>query len=158
MLTAIVVLQAAAGFLPPTSVGTLHRPSPSSSTARSLSPVLFDDIDSLPEPDAQQRLRLQAMQAKNQRNGAAVLSVILLIVVWFFSVPPSIRRADVCASELEMMQRGCISPSALLEQVQTHYSTCGGADGAAGVQFDFSIDPKSRAAFDAQLRELQGGS
>ena len=102
------------------------------------------------DPDLQQRL--DEMAVKNQRNGAIVLGAVVAVCVWLFSVPPDIRRTNIC--ELtggDAFMGDCMEFSALSKRVASHYETCG-ADGAPPcVQFDFSIDPRKRAAFDAQV-------
>ena len=62
------------------------------------------------------RSRLVDMQARNQRNGALVLAMLLLVIVWVFTLPPDIRRGD------------------LYDQVLTHYRTCGSAAASNAVR------------------------
>ena len=104
------------------------------------------------DPELQQRL--MAMQAKNQRNGALVLGFVVAVCVWLFSVPPDIRRTQIC--ELtggDPFLGDCKSFSALTDRVASHYQSCGSEGMPGCVQFDFSIDPKSRSAFDAMVRQ-----
>lgn len=114
------------------------------------------------------------MQSRNRRNGAIALGVVSLLIVWFFSVPPDIRRANVCVSSSVSSDqysddflyaakpgsssaidssRDCIKAEALWGRVLQHYQSCGAADGqAACVQFDVSIDPRSRESFSQSMK------
>ena len=89
--------------------------------------------------DPAMRERLEAMQAQNQRNGAVALGLVVVICVWFFSVPPDIRRTS--------------DPASIWPRVVEHYSTCGGS-GEKCIQFDFTIDPDSVAAFNAAKADV----
>ncbi|KAL1499564.1 hypothetical protein AB1Y20_011765 [Prymnesium parvum] len=112
--------------------------------------------DDLAAPDAKLRLELAALQRKNEARGWAAWLVVLSISVWFFSVPPAIRRANVCPPQLTEERQGqCMPIGALAEQVVEHYRTCGGAEGAPCVDFDFSVDPKSRAAFSELVQQVR---
>ena len=87
--------------------------------------------------DDDQRLQaeLAAMSERSQQRGLAALSAVCAIVVWVFTLPPEIRRAEM------------IDPAAVL----THYQTCGGGGSAPCVQLDLSIDPTKVAASQAVL-------
>ena len=75
------------------------------------------------------------MSERSQQRGLAALSAVCAIVVWVFTLPPEIRRAEM------------IDPAAVL----THYQTCGGGGSAPCVQLDLSIDPTKVAASQAVL-------
>ena len=99
--------------------------------------------------------RLAAMQQTNETRGKAALLIILLIVAWLFSVPPAIRRTDVCGPQATE-NSNCVSVSTLWKSVAEHYSTCGRTpDASPCVAWDFSVDPKSQAAFSEAVRALQ---
>lgn len=84
-----------------------------------------------------------------------MLLALLGAIAWDFTVPPEIRRATVC--ELQPVA-GCVSWESLRGRVSDHYETCGGAGpGAECVSWDFSVDPKSVAAFRATTDTLLGG-
>ena len=87
--------------------------------------------------DDDQRLQaeLAAMSERSQQRGLAALSAVCAVVVWVFTLPPEIRRAEM------------IDPAAVL----THYQTCGGGGSAPCVQLDLSIDPTKVAASQAVL-------
>ena len=105
----------------------------------------------LPDPDVTKKLA--AMQERNTRRGSIVLSVLLLVIVWVFTLPPEFRRADIC--EETDLRTGCTTASRLVQQVATHYQQCGrGEDSAPCVRLDLSIDPKSKEAFDATVQVL----
>lgn len=113
---------------------------------RAAQPVLCEPLSE----DVQQRIA--AMQAKNQRNGAYVLAGVVAICVWLFTVPPDIRRSNICSAD---GQSGCVELPVLARRVARHYETCGRtASAPACIAFDFSIDPRSRAAFDATVEAV----
>ena len=118
------------------------------------------------------------MQSRNRRNGAVVLGMVSLLILWFFSVPPDIRRANVCltsgpASEqysdlfalddapkdpsgVDNGSRECTEAAALWRRVLQFYQSCGSADGQpACVDFDLSVDPRSRLIFSEGLDALR---
>ena len=70
-----------------------------------------------------------------QQRGLAALGAVCAVVVWVFTLPPEIRRAEM------------IDPAA----VANHYQTCGGGGSAPCVQLDLSIDPTKVAASQAVL-------
>jgi|EP00966_Prymnesium_polylepis_P296338 hypothetical protein len=122
----------------------------------------------IPEETASRESTLEeqliALQQKNEARGRAALGLVLLVVLWFFSVPPAIRRTNVCPPQLVAPPTetfysrdvaGCVGVDTLWQSVLEHYQTCGGANGAPCIDFDFSIDPKSRAAFDETVRSLR---
>ena len=75
------------------------------------------------------------MSERSQQRGLAALGAVCAVVVWVFTLPPEIRRAEM------------IDLSAVL----THYQTCGGGGSAPCVQLDLSIDPTKVAASQAVL-------
>lgn len=102
------------------------------------------DGELLPAPEGELRERLVEMQQRNAKRGAVVLAALVVVILWSFSVPPSIRRATLC--ELGDTP-DCLPAATLAGQVAEHYQTCGRGDAPACVKFDFSIDPDSSAAF-----------
>ena len=118
---------------------------------RAAPPIMQSDPDISPEL----RQQLTELQAKNQQRGAVALSLVVAVCVWLFSVPPDIRRTDICEIA---NTRDCMEFSALANRVATHYQTCGSEGAPACVAFDFSIDPKSREAFDRNVEALLGDS
>ena len=104
------------------------------------------------------RTRLLEKQRVAERNGTIVLGLLLLVIVWAFSLPVDIRRAVVCSTELELSVHlnGCVSWDELLERVASHYSSCGVDGGPACFRLDLSVDPKSSAAFFGALDALRG--
>ena len=85
------------------------------------------------------------MQARNTQVGVNVLATVFLVILWVFTLPPEIRRSRA-------------PPPDLAQQVASHYATCGRSVGDPCVQFDLSIDPKSRAWFEATLSTLTSES
>ena len=87
------------------------------------------------EDDQRLQAELAAMSERSQQRGLAALTAVCAVVVWVFTLPPEIRRAEM------------IDPAAVL----THYQTCGGGGSAPCVQLDLSIDPTKVAASQAVL-------
>ena len=85
--------------------------------------------------------KLAAMQARNTQTGATVLAALLLAIVWIFTLPPEIRRSRA-------------PPPEIVQKISEHYGTCGQGAADPCVQFDLSIDPRSRAWFEATLSQL----
>ena len=117
-------------------------------TPRCAAPILAERS---PEVQA----RIEEMAKKNQQNGVVVLGTILTICVWLFTVPPDIRRTNICGLEgADPFIDNCKPVAALVDRIGDHYATCGRTDSVPCVAFDFSIDPRSRAAFDARVEAL----
>jgi len=113
-----------------------------SSRVRSGPPSMMSaggDEDISPELAA----KLAEMQARNQRNGQVVLSFVLILVLWVFTLPPDIRRS-----------REDLAGWAPL--VLEHYQTCGATSGVPCVQLDLTIDPESVAQFQTVVDTLGG--
>ena len=120
---------------------------------RAAPPILVDPElqQILNEPDSELQQRLNEMSERNQRNGAVVLGVIVSICIWLFTVPPDIRRSNICGFG---NPTGCVSWASVGHRVAEHYASCGKGDAPGCVEFDFSIDPRSRAAADAMVDSL----
>ena len=100
--------------------------------------------------------KLKNMQRKNQARGASFLGIVLLAIVWSFSVPPDIRRSVICTSQAEVDAGvGCVTASAVGQRIAEHYQTCGAASGVPCVQWDFSIDPAKLAATSYVLDQVR---
>ena len=114
----------------------------------------------LPEADPQAagipnslRQELIAMQQRNQRNGAVVLGTLLAVIIWIFTLPPDIRRADVC--ELNPSS-ACVDAAALANRIAKHYETCGDGEGITPcVRLDVTVDPAKVEAFSAAVNSIQ---
>lgn len=112
-------------------------------------------MDDLDVPSAALRARLLEKQAEAQRNGARVLGIVLLVTIWFFSVPPDIRRTKICGlGRPELRASPCVEARQLGDRVLEHYSECS-AGKSACVQWDFSVDPESKTVFEATLARLR---
>ena len=100
--------------------------------------------------------KLKNMQRKNQARGASFLGIVLLAIVWSFSVPPDIRRSVICTSQAEVDAGvGCVTASAVGQRIAEHYQTCGAASGVPCVQWDFSVDPAKLAATSYVLDQVR---
>ena len=117
-------------------------------TARCTVPLLAER-----SPEVQRRI--EEMQKRNQKNGVVVLGTVFAICVWLFTVPPDIRRTNICGLEgSDPFIDDCKPVAALVDRIGDHYATCGRRESVPCVAFDFSIDPRSRAAFDARVEAL----
>ena len=109
--------------------------------------------------EASLRTTLLERQRVNEERGRVVLGIVLLGIIWAFSVPPELRRAAICSSQEELNDffarfGGCISASDLLGRVAEHYQTCG-ASGVPCFRLDLSVDPKSSTLFYESLATLR---
>uniref|UniRef100_A0A7S0KZW9 Uncharacterized protein n=1 Tax=Coccolithus braarudii TaxID=221442 RepID=A0A7S0KZW9_9EUKA len=96
------------------------------------------------------RAQLQSKQHVIEKRGRAVLGMVFALIIWFFTLPPDIRRARVCLGDKVGADKwstlfACTPPAAMFERIGEHYRTCG--DLGACVHLDLSIDPTSRAIF-----------
>ena len=125
-----------------------HAPLPAAAAQRRAAPplALEGDLES----------KLKNMQRKNQARGASFLGIVLLAIVWSFSVPPDIRRSVICTSQAEVDAGvGCVTASAVGQRIAEHYQTCGASSGVPCVQWDFSIDPAKLAATSYVLDQVR---
>lgn len=79
-------------------------------------------------------------------RGSVIFAAVLLTVVWSFSIPPEFRRAVLCPSACEdnpniVTCRECVTFDDWKTGIQDYYKNGG------GINFDFSIDPKTKAQF-----------
>ena len=108
----------------------------------------------LAQRDPELQAKIEAMQQRNQRRGAVVLGTVVALCIWLFSVPPDIRRANICGLSGDSIFSDCVPLPTLANRVAEHYQSCGGEGTPACVQFDFSIDPRKREAFDRTVDAL----
>ena len=108
--------------------------------------------------DAGLRRQLIDMQVRNQRNGVISLGVVCVLIAWFFSVPPDIRRSKICLTEVgnTKLTENCVDASVLANRIIENYTTCGTE--TACVQFDLSVDPETRSSVAALASDLLRGT
>ena len=150
MAILLLVASAASAFLvaPPLAPPLLTRSC--DGTSRSAPPQLMCSTE---ERSTELQQRISEMQQRNQRRGAYVLGAVVAVCIWLFSVPPDIRRTNICG----LAGGECTELPALGQRVASHYATCGRTEDApACIAFDFSIDPRSRASFDATVEAILG--
>ena len=85
------------------------------------------------EPSPSLSEKLAEMEKTNTQRGLTVLGSLLAVILWLFTVPPDIRRTEVCPPGSAYATQSCVSLSALGERVATHYATCGRGEGAAAL-------------------------
>lgn len=80
------------------------------------------------------------------------LVIVLTICVWFFTVPPSFRRAHICSVEPELynVDPTCVSLQEWTGDVQKYYKNGG------GIQWDFSVDPATKARNEQTIEAIFG--
>ena len=72
------------------------------------------------DDDQRVQAELAAMSERSQQRGLAALGAVCAVVVWVFTLPPEIRRAEMID----------------LSAVANHYQTCGGGGSAPGGRTD----------------------
>ena len=89
--------------------------------------------------------RTGGSKSSGQREGAVIFALTFLVCVWFFSVPPPIRRTHICPTQfaLEKKISGCVAFSDWAKLVTDWYGSC---SGASCISWDFSIDPETLKA------------
>lgn len=151
----------AGGDLPATNDAPLVA---SAAVRRSMTPVAAvpRSVPLMCEEDRESSLRTTLLERQRvaEERGRFVLGLVLLGIVWAFSLPPELRRAAICSSQDELNDffarfGGCISTSELLGRVAEHYQTCG-ASGVPCFRLDLSVDPKSSTFFYESLETLRG--
>jgi len=93
--------------------------------------------------------------------GLPALALSIALCVWLFTVPPEFRRAYICPADLyciqqpELCYKECTTWSEWFSQLSQYYRTGG------GVQWDFSVDPRTvetnRQKLELLLDAAQGG-
>lgn len=78
-------------------------------------------------------------------RGNYILTFVLFVVLWTFSIPVEFRRAHICQTQRCIDNRAacydCVTPEEWKAGIVEYYK------GGGGVQFDFSIDPATKAKF-----------
>lgn len=89
--------------------------------------------------------------------GKYLLVLALGISLWFFTIPPSFRRAYICPLELYCLQdqtlcQDCTTWNEWFRGLSDYYQNGG------GIQWDFSIAPKTLEENQARLDQILGSS
>ena len=94
------------------------------------------DIDQLP---------VSVSKSSGMREGVVIFTVTFLVCVWFFTVPPAIRRTHICPTEFALQKQisGCVDIREWWKLVTDWYGSC---KGMQCVVWDFSIDPETLKA------------
>lgn len=87
-------------------------------------------------------------------RGPILLGLTLFTTVWLFSIPPDFRRAHICTLQVCVDNRpacnDCQTLGELRDGIIDYYRNGG------GIQFDFSIDPKTIEQNKQLLKEKFG--
>jgi hypothetical protein len=74
-------------------------------------------------------------------RGSILMAIVMAFCIWTFSIPPSFRRAHICYTQPCVEQRSacsdCVTGEEWISDVVDYYR------GGGGIQWDFSIDPKT---------------
>lgn len=77
---------------------------------------------------------------ESEKRGAILLSFVMLLCVWSFSIPVELRRDHLCFTEKCASNRSscydCITIGEWYEKISEYYA------GGGGVNFDFSVEQK----------------
>ena len=79
-------------------------------------------------------------------RGIPILGLVLVIILWTFSIPPEFRRAYICVDACNEYRdapqcNNCVTGEEWANGVKEYYQNGG------GIQWDFSIDPNSKMKF-----------
>ena len=79
------------------------------------------------------------------------MAFVLLLNLWMFSIPPEFRRAQLCSETQTRSENSeCITFGTWKGRIQEYYANGG------GIQFDFSVDPKTIEANKEEFPALFG--
>ncbi|GAX24180.1 hypothetical protein FisN_4Lh269 [Fistulifera solaris] len=81
-------------------------------------------------------------------RGLVLFGFVLFLCVWLFSIPPEFRRAYFCSPACEenpIYCNDCVTPKEWVSGIVEYYQNGG------GIQFDFSIDPKTKRFWEDTL-------
>jgi hypothetical protein len=88
------------------------------------------------------------------RRGGYIFALVVAFCVWQFTIPPKFRRAHFCSSEACVQQRSscsdCVTIQEWTSDIADYYR------GGGGIQWDFSIDPKTLQANEKIIKETFG--
>jgi hypothetical protein len=87
-------------------------------------------------------------------RGRYLFVFVLFICIWQFSIPPSFRRAKFCPPACVKVRTACSSTCVTFDEWTSdivQYYRDGG-----GIQWDFSIDPKTLAENERFVQNLLG--
>ena len=91
-------------------------------------------------------------------RGSVILAVVLVIVVWGFSIPTEFRRAHFCAGLVAGTDTPCTQNRAACYDCVTFDEWKGGIvqyyKNGGGVKFDFTIDPATTKANEQMLNSV----
>jgi hypothetical protein len=102
----------------------------------------------IPVPIGRTKLKrdVQLLQAKDNNaiqgtnRGFVILAIVLLINLWFFTIPPEIRRAHICTTDRCVQDRAwcydCKTFREVKDGVSDYYA------GGGGIKWDFSVEQK----------------
>ena len=87
------------------------------------------------------------LEKKNQYDdgtgaGNIIFACVLAICVWLFTIPPDFRRAYFCPDSIycredQSLCENCVTWNEWFNAIRDYYK------GGGGIQWDFSIDPKT---------------
>lgn len=99
---------------------------------------------------ADRRERATHLEAKKIDDGIGrgipILGLVLVVILWTFTIPPEFRRAYICVDACNEYRdapqcNNCVTGEEWSNGVKEYYRNGG------GIQWDFSIDPNSKIKF-----------
>lgn len=81
-------------------------------------------------------------------RGIYLQLVVFGLCAWLFTIPPEFRRAYFCAEGQDSATSECVTTDEWFQGISDYYKNGG------GIQWDFSIDPRTKAANQQKLDEF----
>lgn len=88
-------------------------------------------------------------------RGIYIQLVVFGLCAWLFTIPPEFRRAYLCPADTFCQEEGsctreCVTPDEWVSGIKDYYKSGG------GIKWDFSIDPKTKAANQQKMDAILG--
>mmetsp|Transcript_38502 Transcript_38502/g.93161 ORF Transcript_38502/g.93161 Transcript_38502/m.93161 type:complete len:172 (+) Transcript_38502:78-593(+) len=88
-------------------------------------------------------------------RGVFLQLIVFGVCAWLFTIPPEFRRAYLCPADTFCQEEGsctreCVTPDEWMTGVKNYYKNGG------GIQWDFSIDPKTKASNQQKMDAILG--
>ncbi|KAL3929070.1 MAG: hypothetical protein SGBAC_012373 [Bacillariaceae sp.] len=88
-------------------------------------------------------------------RGIYIQLVVFGLCAWLFTIPPEFRRAYLCPADTFCQEEGsctreCVTPDEWVSGIKDYYKNGG------GIKWDFSIDPKTKAANQQKMDAILG--
>ena len=81
-------------------------------------------------------------------RGIYLQLIVFGFCAWMFTIPPEFRRAHFCNADTDRATQECVTEGEWIQGVKDYYA------GGGGIKWDFSIDPKTKAANQKKMDEI----